>query len=103
MTEEVKRWLIKAIEDFNIAKHELTFPKKEISTGPVCFHAQQLVEKLFKAYLVLNKIDFGKTHDLEHLLKLCSELDSEFKDLDVGNLTNYAVEVRYPDEFYIPS
>lgn len=29
--------------------------------------------------------------------------DSNFKKLNIGNLKFYAVEVRYPDEFYIPS
>lgn len=102
--EQVKNWIIKAMEDFNIAKHELTFPENEISTGPVCFHCQQVVEKLLKAYLVSKNIDdFGKTHDLEGLIKLCSKQDTEFKNLNVGNLTDYAVEVRYPEEFYIPS
>ena len=30
-------------------------------------------------------------------------MDEEFKDVDVGNLSFYAVEVRYPDEFYTPN
>jgi len=102
--EQVKNWIIKAMEDFTIAKHELTFPdENEISTGPVCFHCQQVVEKLLKSYLVSKNIDFGKTHDLEGLIRLCSEQDNEFKGLDVRSLTDYAVEVRYPEEFYIPS
>jgi len=101
--EYVKKWIIKALEDFKIAKHELSFPEEETSTGPVCFHCQQVVEKLLKAYLVLKGVDFGRTHDLEVLLKLCSEQDSEFMNLDIGHLTDYAVEVRYPEEFYIPS
>jgi hypothetical protein len=29
--------------------------------------------------------------------------DPDFAKLHVGNLTFYAVEVRYPNEFYIPS
>jgi len=85
--EYIKRWVIKAMEDFRIAKHELDFPEKEISTGPVCFHCQQVVEKLLKAYLVLRNVDFGRTHNLEFLLKLCSKEDQDFEKLDVGNLT----------------
>ena len=99
----VKKWVIKALEDFKVAKHELDLPKEEISTGPVCFHCQQLVEKLLKAYLISKNIDFGKTHDLKFLLHLCIQQDSDFKKLNVGSLTSYADEVRYPDEFYIPS
>lgn len=103
MTDEVKKWIIKAMEDFKIAKHELSFPEDEISTGPVCFHSQQIAEKLLKAFLLSRNVDFEKTHDLEHLVDLCSQQDSEFKELNVGNLTSYAVEIRYPDEFYIPT
>lgn len=101
--ENIKNWIIKAMEDFNTAKHELSFPKEEISTGPVCFHCQQLVEKLLKAYLVSKNIDFEKTHDLEFLLELCRRQDQDFEKLNIGNLRFYAVEIRYPDEFYIPS
>ena len=101
--EYIKNWIIKAIEDFNIAKHELTFPEDEVSTGPVCFHCQQVAEKLLKAYLVSKSIDFGKTHDLAYLLELCIKQDAEFEKLNIGNLKVYAVDVRYPDEFYIPS
>lgn len=101
--EYVKRWIIKAMEDFNIARHELSFPENEICTGPVCFHCQQVAEKMLKAYLVSREVDFGRTYDLEALLKLCSEQDSQFRMLTLGNLTDFAVEIRYPEEFYIPS
>jgi len=101
--EQVKNWILKAMEDFRVAKHELGFPDDEIATGPVCFHCQQLIEKLLKAYLVSRKVDFGRTHDLEFLLELSKLEDPEFKELDIGNLRFYAVEVRYPDEFYFPS
>lgn len=103
ISENVSKWIAKALEDFRTAKHELSFPENEISTGPVCFHCQQLVEKLLKAYLLSKNVDFEKTHDLEHLLDLCAKQDPDFAKLYVGNLTFYAVEVRYPDEFYIPS
>jgi HEPN domain-containing protein len=53
--------------------------------------------------LSLKGVDFGKTHNLEFLLELCKKEDKEFERLDLGNLTFYAVEVRYPDEFYVPS
>jgi HEPN domain-containing protein len=33
-------------------------------TDTVCFHAQQCVEKYLKAFLVLEGIDFPKTHDI---------------------------------------
>jgi hypothetical protein len=61
-----------------VAEHELRQPADEIVTDAICFHCQQAVEKLLKAYLASQNIDFG-------------------------NLSFYAVEIRYPDEFYMPS
>ena len=101
--ENIRKWIIKAMEDYRIAEHELTFSDEVIATGPVCFHCQQIVEKLLKAYLISKNIDFEKTHDLEFLLKLCINTDEEFERIEIGNLRFYAVEVRYPTEFYIPS
>lgn len=101
--ERTKRWLIKAMEDYRTIENEFKLSEKEIVTSSVCFHAQQFVEKILKAYLTLKGVDFGKTHDLEFLIKLCSDIDKEFENYDIGNLTHYAVEVRYPDDFYIPS
>ncbi len=99
----VKKWVMKAINDINIVKHELVQPDSEMVTDAICFHCQQSVEKFLKAYLVMNKIDIGKTHNLEFLLELCKKQDIDFGNIDVGNLSFYAVTVRYPDEFYTPS
>ena len=37
------------------------------------------------------------------VIKAMEDYKTEFKKLDVGNLSDYAVEVRYADEFYIPT
>ena len=99
----IRKWIIKADNDFKIAVHELAQPENEMVTDAICFHCQQSVEKLLKAYLVSKNIDFGKTHNLEYLLELCKKQDTIFENINVGNLSFYAVEVRYPDEFYNPS
>ncbi len=105
MNEETKKWLTKALNDYRTAQKLLSFPEDEIITDSVCFHAQQAVEKLLKAFLIENNINFGRTHNVEYLIKLCSTVDNEFENLfDITKrLEYYAVEVRYPDEFYIPS
>lgn len=72
-------------------------------TDTICFHSQQTVEKLLKAYLVTKKKEFAKTHNLKALLKLCIEEDKEFNKINVDKLSFYAVELRYPDDFYIPT
>ncbi len=101
--EYVKRWITKAERDLKVAEHELSLPKDSVITDAVCFHCQQAVEKFLKAYLASENMDFGKTHNLEYLVELCASNDLEFKAINLGNLSFYAVEIRYPDEFYIPS
>ena len=72
----------------------------------VCFHMQQCVEKYLKAFLVYNGKEISKTHNLALILRQCIELDSSFEKLasiDAALLTVYAVDLRYPDDFYMPS
>ena len=99
----VRKWLVKANGDLKVAENEIKLSSEDMVTEAVCFHSQQAVEKLLKAYLVTRNIEFGKTHNLEFLLELCIKQDSRFKDVNVGNLSFYAVELRYPDEFYTPT
>jgi HEPN domain-containing protein len=101
--EYLQKWLLRADNDLKVAEREMAAPQDELVTEAVCFHCQQGAEKYLKAYLVRRGVDFGKTHNLEYLVQLCSKEDEEFRRLEVGNLTFYAVEVRYPDEFYTPS
>lgn len=64
-----REWLLKADNDLTNASHTLKLGAS-CPTDTVCFHAQQCVEKYLKAVLVLEGIDFPKTHDLETLLSL---------------------------------
>ena len=82
---------------------KLAIKDEEPITDVICFHCQQAAEKYLKAYLISKNVDFGKTHNLEYLVKLCSEIDTEFENVKVGDLSFYAVEVRYPDDFYMPT
>ncbi len=105
MDERVEKWLAKALNDLRAAEQLLKAPAPRIVTEAVCFHAQQAVEKLIKAFLTFHEIPFGKTHHLEYLINLASKVEPSFLDLmeDVSKLTPYAVEVRYPDDFYTPT
>jgi len=103
MNKEVRNWLIKAFEDYRVVRHEMNLPEDEMVTSSVCFHCQQFVEKLLKAYLISKGIEFERTHNLEFLKELCKKQDKDFDILDFGNLTMYAVETRYPERFLIPS
>lgn len=101
--DTVKKWIMKADNDLKIAKDELGVENPV--TDMVCFHAQQCVEKHLKAFLIFNGREIPRTHDIAHLIALCAELDPEFENLnrvEVVALTDYVVEVRYPEDFYFP-
>lgn len=61
------------------------------------FHAQQAVEKLLKAILIFNGIEYKRTHDLQTLFLQTDEAGVEFS-IEIKNLeelTSFAVEFRY--------
>ena len=66
----------------------------------MCFHAQQASEKALKAVLLFNRVPFPLTHDLEALLELAKgggiALPKAIEE--IGTLTPYAVEARYPGQ-----
>ena len=104
VVELVKKWIIKAERDSKTA--EKLMGVDEIITDTACFHAQQAIEKYLKAFLIYHQIPFGRTHDLIFLVQKCKDIDSDFEKFNtpkIDRLTDYAVEVRYPNEFYIPS
>ena len=95
-----RRWLAKAENDLKAVKHLLTF--EDSPTDVISFHCQQSVEKYLKSYLTLVGVRVKKTHDLETILYLCIRDNKDFKELDseeISNLTFYAVEIRYPEEY----
>ena len=100
----VKNWVARAENDLKIAKDEIGTEKP--ATDAICFHAQQCVEKYLKAYLIFNQKRFRKTHNIAKLIELCKEIHEDFDYLyEIGahNLTDYAVEIRYGEEFYFPA
>jgi HEPN domain-containing protein len=102
--DEAKKWITKAENDLKVAKHLIE--AKDPITDAICFHAQQCVEKYLKAYLVYHNKSYRKTHNIAEILRLCIEIDAEFKELEkinVHELTVYATELRYPEFFHIPS
>lgn len=102
-TELINNWMNKAEKDLLTAKHELSFA--DVVTESVCFHCQQAAEKYLKAYLVFLGIPFTKTHEIGELITKCESKDKEisrFKE-EADKLTDYAIEIRYPDDWYEPT
>jgi len=100
--ELVHQWIKIAERDLIIAQRELEI--EPIVTDIICFHCQQAAEKYLKSYLTRHQIEFPKTHSMMMLINLCSVADSSFKEKlsNADMLTDYAVEIRYPDEWYEP-
>jgi HEPN domain-containing protein len=72
------------------------------SLDTACFHAQQAAEKYIKAYLAAQDIDYPFIHNLEKLIELCAQRDPSFLSIKFPGqeLTPYAVELRYDEEFW---
>ena len=92
----VREWVLKAENDFKTAVHTLKLAQ-QCPTDTVCFHAQQCVEKYVKAMLVLKRIDFPKTQDLEKLGALLpARVRGMLTTKEQQRLTDYATGARYP-------
>ncbi len=99
LKEEVNRWILKAEND--LKNIELQINTKTIIPDTACFHAQQAVEKFLKAFIVYNSTEPERTHKIEKLLEKCAKIDSSFMEYSFAvRLTEYAVEARYPDDYY---
>ncbi|MDD2567743.1 MAG: HEPN domain-containing protein [Thiovulaceae bacterium] len=90
-----KEWLRAAHDDLLTIEELLDNPNL---THILAFHAQQCVEKLFKAILEEHEIDTPKIHKL---LKLQNILPVKLADIDkdiLNILDELYIESRYPGE-----
>ena len=95
----IKEWLIFADEDYSTAEDLLK--NDNIYARSICFHCQQAAEKYLKALIIKIDLPIIKTHNLAVLVGQIKEVDNsiaEIEKLAVG-LSEYAVTVRYPDDF----
>jgi HEPN domain-containing protein len=99
--EHIQNWLFRAKEDISVIESLLSF-NPEYYTSTICFHAQQAVEKYLKAFLVYHDIDFPRTHDVDYLILECQKIDKDIFNIDLKSLSDFAVSLRYPDDFYVP-
>lgn len=95
-------WLAKAASDLAAARSLVAAGQ---SYDAACFHAQQAAEKALKAVLATADAPIPRTHNLEDLQAQCVALSlpgssSDLAQLDVSELTPFAVELRYDIEFW---
>ncbi len=91
----INNWFSFAHEDLIVA--EASFEEKVYNQ--VCFHSQQGAEKMLKGFLKSKKQNVPKTHFLEELIELCSNIDNRFRSLRsrCSILDRYYIPTRYPD------
>lgn len=101
--EIARQWVAKADSDLLNVENNLRSPTIPYDT--VCFHCQQAAEKFLKAYLVFRGQSPPITHDLLLLLERVRLFDAEAERLreHLALLMPYAVEIRYPDDWFMPS
>jgi HEPN domain-containing protein len=90
-------WLIKASNDLKSSKKLIKGDDPVLDTA--IYHTQQCVEKALKGFLAFKNHRIEKTHDIDYLINVCSEYDSEFNTIleDAGVLNPYNILYRYPD------
>jgi HEPN domain-containing protein len=94
--EELRQWLRIARNDLRVAR--LAIPNGPLEPG--CFHCQQAIEKLLKAWLISRGEHPPFTHDLTLLLDLCEQQQAPFMDHrdEWEWVTGFGVTARYPTE-----
>ncbi len=63
------------LADRDIAALDVLCRAEEVHLAILCFHAQQAIEKCFKAAPFCHLIEFRRTHDLQRLTDLLSETE----------------------------
>jgi HEPN domain-containing protein len=95
---ETRRWLRYAAEDVGVAEALLRHGSGE--PRHVCYNAEQGAEKVLKAALVFEQIEFPFSHDLDALRNLLPSSWSVKRNCpDLRELSEWAVEARYPGDW----
>lgn len=96
MKTSTRQWLEFAQTDLRCCENNL---KDEFVTNVVAFHAQQAVEKAFKALIDEKGIRMSRIHNLSRLYALIeSFLISPIEELELEMLDNVYTSSRYPGE-----
>jgi len=72
-------WIAKAENDLLNIRNNLA--AAEVPWDTVCFHAQQVAEKMLKAFLVANGRPASRLHDLVALLSVSAEIEPALEPL----------------------
>jgi len=90
-------WIQKAEMDY-LGARDLARRRRNPLPDLVCWHCQQCAEKYLKAVLTRHRVEFARTHNLTGLLKLCRDVDPDFRLISdpVQFLNPFGPDIRYP-------
>jgi HEPN domain-containing protein len=95
---EFESWLLRAESNLSIAQGG---KGKGVFLEDLCFEAQQAAEKALKALLIYLSGEYPKVHAFTLLLERLEQLISVPNPIkEVVELSDYAVEMRYPGDYY---
>lgn len=99
--DDIKEWLQIAKSNLIVGRGYEKFAEEGPRYEEFCFDLQQSVEKSLKALLLYKEIPFPKTHSIATLITLLKEQSIDLPEfiLDSAQLTKYAVNTRYPDDY----
>lgn len=95
--DDPRRWMAFARSDLKLAKEGC---RPGIRLEGLCYLAQQAAEKAVKAVLMHAGVDFPRVHQIQTLLEyLPLDVVLPTSVRDASDLSDYAVEGRYPQNF----
>ncbi len=95
----VDEWIRSAKADLMVIERIIDLPDL---THMVAFHSQQCIEKCLKALAENHSVSVPKTHNLDRLVKIISEVSPFDVSIDLyvlDLLDELYIESRYPSEF----
>ena len=95
MKPVTREWL-KAADDDIVAMRRM-LDVEEI-TNIVAFHAQQCIEKSFKAIIEEHQTGLIRTHNIESLYAKVKDIMGEIDEQIIDRLDKLYIEARYPGE-----
>ncbi len=96
--EDYLAWFKRAESNLKLAKAGNV---SGVACEDLCFEAQQSAEKALKALLIYFGDEFPKVHSFVVLLERLQRYVNIPKDIqDVLELSDYAIQTRYPGEYY---
>jgi HEPN domain-containing protein len=97
-----EQWILKAEHDLLSSKKLVEGENPLLDTA--IYHTQQCAEKILKAFLAFSQKPLVKTHDLNELVKLCSKIDTSFRELFdyVEQINPYYTAFKYPSDYMDP-